>query len=62
MKLVSDPGRCGGEVTLNGTRLTVSTIWAYGGDVDRFMREFPDENREDIEKVMAMVEFKDWDG
>ncbi len=60
MKLVSDHGRCFGDVTLGETRMTASTVWGYGGDVDAFMRDFPDESREAVEWCMGLVEFVNW--
>jgi len=55
-RLVADPGVCGGQVCIKGTRIPAALILGAlaGGDtVDDLMRGYPGLTREDVAAVLA---------
>jgi len=58
-RIVRDPGVCGGEPTVEGTRVPVSSIivqWHFYLDLERVRDAFPHLNLPTIEKALAYYE------
>jgi uncharacterized protein (DUF433 family) len=55
---VRDPGICGGEVTLRGTRVTLRTVLASladGDSIEQVIRSFPTLSEEQVRSVIAFA-------
>jgi uncharacterized protein (DUF433 family) len=56
--IVSDPGICGGQPVVRGTRVLVRTILGYlahGEPVDAILRDFPTLTDADLRAVIAFA-------
>lgn len=56
--IVRDPGICGGELIVRGTRVTVRTVLASlaeGMSAAEIVKDFPTLNEEDVRAVTAFV-------
>ena len=54
----SDPGVCGGQAVVRGTRVLVRTVLGYlahGETVDAILRDFPTLREEDVRAVIAFA-------
>jgi uncharacterized protein (DUF433 family) len=57
-RITRDPGICGGEAVIKGTRVTLRTILASlaeGDRVEDLLREFPTLTEEDVLAVIAFA-------
>jgi uncharacterized protein (DUF433 family) len=57
-RITSDPGICGGQPVIKGTRVPVRTILAYlahGTSTDGILAEFPSLKAEDVQAVVAFA-------
>ena len=57
-RIVCDPGVCGGQPTIKGTRVLVRTLLAYlahGAFVSEILAEFPSLTESDIRAVVAFA-------
>jgi uncharacterized protein (DUF433 family) len=57
-RIVRDPGVCGGEPVIRGTRVTVRTILASlaeGADVPEILEDFPSLSEPDVKAVIAFA-------
>jgi uncharacterized protein (DUF433 family) len=57
-RIQRDPGICGGQPVVKGTRVLVRTILGYlahGETVDAILREFPSLTEEDVRAVIAFA-------
>ena len=58
-RIVREPGVCGGEPTIRGTRVPVRSIaiqWQYYGDLERVRSAFPQIDIPAIEEALAYYE------
>jgi uncharacterized protein (DUF433 family) len=56
--IVSDPGVCGGQPVVRGTRVLVRTVLGYlahGEPVDAILRDFPTLTDADVRAVIAFA-------
>ncbi len=57
-RIIRDPGICGGEAVIKGTRVTLRTILASlaeGDRVEDLLREFPTLTEDDVLAVIAFA-------
>jgi len=57
-RIMRDPGTCGGEPVIRGTRVTLRTILASlaeGDGVEELLRDFPTLSAEDVRAVIAFA-------
>jgi uncharacterized protein (DUF433 family) len=57
-RIVRDPGVCGGEPVLKGTRVTLRTLLASlseGDSVEQILADYPTLTAEDIRAVIAFA-------
>ena len=57
-RIVRDPGVCGGQPIIKGTRVTVRTILASlaeGADTDEIVADFPTLTAHDVRAVIAFA-------
>ena len=57
-RIIRDPGICGGEAVIKGTRVTLRTILASlaeGDRVEDLLREFPTLSEDDVLAVIAFA-------
>jgi uncharacterized protein (DUF433 family) len=57
-RIIRDPGVCGGQPIIKGTRVTVRTILANlaeGADTDEIVADFPTLTAQDVRAVIAFA-------
>ncbi len=57
-KITRDPGICGGEPVIKGTRVTLRTILASlaeGDTIEEILEDYPSITEEDIRSVIAFA-------
>ncbi|MBL7221042.1 MAG: DUF433 domain-containing protein [Phycisphaerae bacterium] len=57
-RIIRDPGVCGGEPVIKGTRVTVRTILASlaeGADTQEIVADFPTLTEQDVRAVIAFA-------
>lgn len=57
-RIVRDPGVCGGQPTVRGTRVLVRTVLSYlahGADVSAILTDYPSLTEEDVRAVIAFA-------
>ena len=55
---MQEPGICGGEPIIKGTRVTLRTVLASlaeGASIEEILQEFPMLTREDVQAVIAFA-------
>ncbi|HRI69945.1 MAG TPA: DUF433 domain-containing protein [Polyangium sp.] len=57
-RIVREPGVCGGEPVLRGTRVTLRTVLASlsdGDGIDEIVRDYPTLTQDDVRAVIAFA-------
>ena len=57
-RITHDPGICGGEAVVTGTRVTIRTILASlaeGSTLNEILEDFPSLSEEDVSAVIAFA-------
>jgi uncharacterized protein (DUF433 family) len=57
-RFTADPGVCGGETVIKGTRVTLRTVLASlseGARVEEILRDFPTLTEDDVRAVIAFA-------
>ena len=57
-RIIRDPGMCGGEPVIKGTRVTIRTILASlaeGADPETIVADFPTLTEQDVRAVIAFA-------
>lgn len=57
-RIVRDPGVCGGQPTIRGTRVLVRTVLGYlahGAEVSAILADYPSLTEEDVRAVIAFA-------
>jgi uncharacterized protein (DUF433 family) len=58
VRITTDPGTCGGEPVIKGTRVLVRTVLGYlahGETIATVLRDFPTLTEEDVRAVIAFA-------